>query len=78
MSSTSLLPKLPDGKQYFIVGAISRENATTIHYVMKADSPYTIIACPPRIGITLPGLGMPISQFRVSDAKVQVFYYTTT
>ena len=78
-SSTSLLPKLPNDASYFIVGAISKEPLTTIHSVKKAGAPpNTIMACPPRVPINLPGLGLPISQFKVDSPEVQVFYYTTT
>ena len=79
MSSTSFLPVLPDGSQYFIVGAINRSAAATIRSIKKNTiAPDTVMACPPQVPITVPGLGIPVSQFKVDDATVQVFYYTTT
>ena len=78
-SSTTFLPVLPDGGQYFIVGAINTSTAATIQPIRKNTlSPNTIMACPPGVPITVPGLGIPVSQFKLdSAAEVQVYYYTT-
>ena len=79
MSSTSFLPVLPDGSQYFIVGAINRSAAATIRSIKKNTIvPDTVMACPAQVPITVPGLGIPVSQFKLdSAAEVQVYYYTT-
>ena len=79
-SSTTFLPVLPDGGQYFIVGAINTKNSEpTIQPIRKNTlSPNTIMACPPGAPLTVPGLGIPVSQFKLdSAAEVQVYYYTT-
>ena len=70
------LPILPNGKQYFIVGA-TNGNASLQAIQNGALAPSNIIQVPKGSHINLPGMGMPVPTFNVSNTDLQVFYYTT-
>ena len=73
--NTSPLPLLPNGNQYFIVGA-TNSDSVNLTAIQDAGSS-NIIQVPKLTHINLPGIGMPVPTFQVSASNLQVFYYTT-
>ena len=71
------LPTLPNGKQYFIVGATNGNSSLQAIQNGAEPTPSNIIQVPKGSHINLPGMGMPVPTFNVSHTDLQVFYYTT-
>ena len=72
--SASDMPALPNGNQYFIVGAT---NGNAADQTIQDASSSAIITVPKGTHIDLPGIGMPVPTFKASDTDLQVWYYTT-
>ena len=74
--SATALPLLPNGNQYFIVGATNSDPASL--QAIQDASASNIIQVPKATHINIPGIGMPVPTFKVSNSNLQVFYYTTS